>query len=43
MTDQLPDVISFIWDKYPELDIETITKCVDAMSEWVVAEMEKDR
>jgi hypothetical protein len=42
VTDQTSDVISFIWDKHPELDIETITKCVAAMSEWVAAETEKN-
>ena len=42
MTDQTAEVIEFIWARHPELDIETITKCVAAMSEWVALEMEKD-
>ena len=42
MADQTGDVIQFIRDKHPELDIETISKCVDAMSEWVALEMEKE-
>lgn len=42
MTDQRSEVIEFIWKKHPELDIEAITKCVAAMSEWVALEVEKD-
>ena len=43
MSDQTADVIAFIWNKHPELDIEAITKCVAAISEWVAAEVERDR
>jgi hypothetical protein len=42
MADQTAEVITFIWDKHPELDPGDITKCVAAMGEWVAAEIEKD-
>lgn len=42
MADQHGDVVEFIWKQHPELDIETITKCVAAMSDWVAIQMEHD-
>jgi hypothetical protein len=40
MPDQWSEVVTFIWNKHPELDPEDISKCVDAIGEWVV-EIEK--
>lgn len=40
--DQTQDLLQFIKDKHPELSTDDIMKCIDAISEWIIQEQEKE-